>query len=507
MKTNTAFKGFAAKLCCAAALCFLALLTSSCAWEKEFTKKINTAMSDKDVTAIEFAILKKDLADNLPAHPEGVTIGGMTIRSEHDLIDYFHRFGINGTAPELSAVEAPFSKLYVMLENSASMEGYSKSANNRDFSTPIIALWNSVGKETEVVTGYAHHNDKSECEFEQVEERKFQSDLTTARIRIATSSPIDQILGYAAGHTDESSVAAIITDGIMSGTNDEILSTLPGRMWTYNNMPVLEQRVRNAMELAHQKNLAFSVYRFEAPFNGTYYNFKNLKQKMQEVERPFFIILLGTEKYVRQMDGKLLADDRKFDYEDHLSSYEIADLKAVKNGLLSVVPTPGINMGDFNMSPAKGEIKFKSELNFPVNLSLKVTIPPTLPESIADDDFLEDNARLISADPTTNREIDLTSMLRKVEEDEKDPGKFNFIMEVAPDFANVISGEKELRLTVPVSYENLYRWYVEDSVDSDVEPDWDTEKTFALSNMIESFFKGYDTQTTNVVDIKILLKK
>lgn len=369
MRKNTAFTASAAKYFCALAICASAVVSCSLfrSWDKDFAKKINVAMSDEDVTVQEYFILKTDLQK----HPQGTTVQGKFIGNESDLIDFFHVHGIKGSAPELSAVEAPFSKLYVMLENSASMTGYSKSANNREFSTPIIALWNAIDKETSIETGYAHHNSKSECEFELVKENKFQSDLTSGQTRTSTSSPIDQILEYAAELTDDSTVAAIITDGIMSGTNQEILSTLPGRMWTYNNMPVLEQRVRNAMATAHQKNLAFSVYRFEASFKGTYYNFKNLTQNMNEVDRPFFIILLGAEKYVKEMDSKLMKD-KKFDYENHLSSYEIAEIKTVNNGILSVVPAPDLNLGDFTQNPAKGEIKFRGNLTFPVSLSMKV---------------------------------------------------------------------------------------------------------------------------------------
>lgn len=503
MRKNTAFTASAAKSFCALAICSFAVVSCSLfrSWDKDFAKKINVAMSDGDVTVQEYFILKTDLQK----HPQGTTVQGKFIGNESDLIDFFHGHGIKGSAPELAAVEAPFSKLYVMLENSASMEGYSKSVKNRDFSTPIIALWNSVEKETAVETGYAHHNSNSECEFEIVPESKFQSDLTSGKTRTSTSSPIDQILEYAVDLADNSTVTAIITDGIMSGTNAEILSTLPNRMWTYNNMPVLEQRVRNAMELAHQKGFAFSVYRFEASFKGTYYNFKNLTQNMNEVERPFFIILLGAEKYVKEMDGKLMKD-KKFDYEDHLSSYEIADMKTVNNGILSVVPAPGLNLGNFTQNPAKGEIKFRGNLTFPVSLSMKISLA-SLPESIADDDFLEENARLISVDPMTKMEVDLTSMIQKVEKDGNAPGMFDFIVEVTPDFVNVISGVKVLRLTVPVSYESLYDWYSEDSIESDAGSGWDTDKTFALSNMMDSFFKGYDIQPTNVVDVNIQLKK
>ncbi len=483
----------------ASALC---LLSGCGSWNKNFMAKLNAAMNDGVVTEQEYGILKAELLK----HPEGVNIGGSSMRTEDDLVTFFRDKGVCGTAAALNVVEVPFSRLYVMLDNSASMEGYSKSSRNREFTTPVIALWNALEEDTEVVAGYAHHNAKSECEFETVPSSVFQSNLTNGRTKVATSSPIDQIINRAVDLTDDSSVAAIITDGIMSGTNAEIQSSLPDRMWTYNNMPVLEQRVRIAMEKAAQKGLAFSVYRFEASFKGVYYNFKNLRQNMNEVERPFFIILIGSERYVRTMDERLMSDG-KFDYEDHLSSYEIADLPLIKNGVFSIIPAPGLNLGDFNQSPAKMEITFKKDLTFPVSLSLKVTIPATVSDEIADDDFLEDYVRIVSVDPITKYEVDFTGMVQKVEDDRNVPGLFNFILEAAPDFVNVISGVRVLRITVPVSYETIYPWYIEDSIESDAESGWDTEKTFALANIMDSFFRGYGIRPRNIVDISVQLKK
>lgn len=481
----------------------MALVCVSCqSWDKKFEGKLNLSMNDGIVTEQEYLILKNELTQ----HPEGASVFGRIIRTEDDLVSFFRERGISGTAAALNVTEAPFRKFYIMLENSASMEGYSKSSHNRDFSTPVISLWNAVGNDTQVETGYAHHDKNSKCEFEQVSADKFQADLTNGKTKTSTSSPIDQIIGYAVNLTDDTSVAAIITDGIMSGTNDEILSSLPNRMWTYNNMPVLEQRVREAMLMACQKGLAFSVYQFETSFKGTYYNFKNLKQSMNEVERPFYIILLGAEKHVRNMD-LALQKDKKFDYEHHLSSYEIGDIPTIKTGVFSVVPMPGVNLGDFNQSPAKMEITFKKELTLPVSLSLKVTMPYSVSNELADEDYLKDNVRVISIDPLTKHDVDLTWIVQRVEADSNSPGMFNFIMEAVPDFVNIISGVRVLRLTVPVSYEHLYSWYVEDSIDSDVGSNWDTDKTFALSNMMDSFFNGYDIQPKNFIDITLQLKK
>ena len=500
MKTLKAFATFVKAVGVAA---IMALVCVSCqSWDKKFAGKLNLSMSDGVVTEQEYLILKNELS----MHPEGANVFGRTIRTEDELVSFFRERGISGTAAALNVIEAPFGKLYIMLENSASMEGYSKSSRNRDFSTPVISLWNAVDKGTEIETGYAHHDKNSECEFDQVPVAEFQADLTNGRIRTSTSSPIDQIIGYAVNMMDDTSVAAIITDGIMSGTNAEILSSLPNRMWTYNNMPVLEQRVREAMSTARQKGLAFSVYQFEAAFKGTYYNFKNLKQTLNEVERPFYIILLGAENHVRNMD-MTLQKDRKFDFEHHLSSYEIADIPVVKTGVFSVVPMPGVNLGDFNQSPAKMEITFKKSLDLPVSLSLKVTLPASVSNEVADDDFLEDNVRVISIDPVTKHEVDLTEMVQDVEEEPNSPGMFDFILEASPAFVNIINGVRILKLTVPVSYESLHSWYVEESIDSDADSGWDTDKTFALSNMIDSFFKGYDIQPKNLVDITLQLKK
>lgn len=476
----------------------LPAIVSCSSWEDEFKKKINMAMSDRNVTEAEFKVL----SDELKLHPEGISLNGNAVKTETELAQYISSFGITGTAPALDIKEVSFDKLTIMYENSASMAGYSNSGSDRSFSESIIALWNAVDEGTEIETGYAHDDSKGNFVFEPCPEENFQSALTSGKIHTATSSPIDQILLNIASDADDTKVTALITDAIMSGTNSEIAGS-KGRMWTYNNMPLLEQRVREAMQLAKNNGKAFSVYRLETSFNGTYYDFKNGKHQIKEEERPYFIMLFGPEKHLLFMDGKL-AQDSKFEAENHLSSYGISQVPTVDGGFLS----DSANTRGVKIDPVKMEVQFKGTVNFPVILDLDIVLPAGTPETLADEDFLKNNAKLVSLDSASGSEIDRTDMIKSVKEVDGKINAFIFSITVGQKFANEINGQGELRFTVPVSYETLYGWYKDESVDYDIETGWDEEKTFALENLLSSFFKGYgtDENAANLIDMRIILR-
>lgn len=181
------------------------------------------------------------------------------------------------------------------------MTGYTGSGNP-SFTAPIIALFNGIDKNTEVVTGYVHDKGNDQCEYQIVETGDFQKDLANGKIQTATSSPIDQILGLIAENANDSTVTALITDGIVSGTNQEILSTLPARDWTIKNIPLIEQRVRTAASLMKEKDQDFILMRFETEFKGDYYNYKNLRENFKtNIVRPYFIILIGRRNHLAEM--------------------------------------------------------------------------------------------------------------------------------------------------------------------------------------------------------------
>lgn len=472
-------------------------------WVKTFNNQLRITTADHIVNDQEF----KSLNSFIKTRPAGALIDGKEIETEDDLVALLVSRGITGDAQAIVSrlVTAPFSELRIMLENSASMTGYTGSGNP-SFTTPIIALFNGIDKNTEVVTGYVHDKGNDQCEYQIVETGDFQKDLANGKIQTATSSPIDQILGLIAENANDSTVTALITDGIVSGTNQEILSTLPARDWTIKNIPLIEQRVRTAASLMKEKDQDFILMRFETEFKGDYYNYKNLRENFKtNIVRPYFIILIGRRNHLAEMSGKLIKESN-FRPTHILCSYASDNIPTVVKGLLTVVPTPGMPLPKAEIDNAGTSIKFKKPLAYPFTFKCRVILSADVVSKYNDVDFIKENLKFEYKDVMSGAMVDKADMIYDVTGVSGQPNAYDICIQADADFVNSISGIRQMHLFLPVVADS---WYRDFSVSDDTKEGWDTSNTFHLDTFVDGFIKGFDMDNNvkSLIDIKINLKK
>ena len=472
-------------------------------WGMAFNNQLRITTADQIVTDQEF----KSLSGLIKSRPAGALIDGEEIKSEEDLVTILVKKGITGDAQAIvnRLATAPFSELRIMLENSASMTGYTGSGNP-SFTAPIIALFNGIDKNTEVVTGYVHDKGNDQCEYQLVETSNFQKDLANGKIQTATSSPIDQILGLIAESANDSTVTALITDGIVSGTNQEILSTLPNRDWTIKNIPLIEQRVRTAASLMKDKSQDFILMRFETEFKGDYYNYKNLRQSFKtNIVRPYFIILVGRRYHLVEMSGKLIKENN-FRPTHILCSYASDNIPTVVKGLLTVVSTPGMPLPKAEIDNAGTSIKFKKPLAYPFTFKCRLILSAAVVSKYNDVNFLKENLKFEYKDVMSGAMVDKSDMIYDVTGVSGQPNAYDIYIQADADFVNSISGIRQMHLFLPVVADS---WYKDFSVSDDTEEGWDTSNTFHLDTLVDGFIKGFDmdNDAKSLIDIKINLKK
>ncbi len=472
-------------------------------WVKTFSNQLRITTADCIVTDQEF----KSLNSFIKTRPVGALIDGKEIKTEDDLVALLVDRGVSGNAQAIVSrlVTAPFSELRIMLENSASMTGYTGSGNP-SFTAPIIALFNGIDKNTEVITGYVHDKGGDQCEYQIVETDSFQKDLANGKIQVATSSPIDQILGLIAENANDSTVTALITDGIVSGTNQEILGTLPARDWTIKNIPLIEQRVRTAASLMKEKGQDFILMRFETEFKGDYYNYKNLKQYFKtDIVRPYFIILVGLRSHLAQMSGRLLKENN-FRPTHILCSYASDNIPTVTKGLLTVVPTSGMPVPKVEIDNAGTSIKFKKTLAYPFSFKCRVILSSDVVSKYNDVGFIRENLKFEYKDVMSGATVDKADMIYDVTGVTGQPNAYDICIQADPDFVNSISGTRQMHLFLPIVADS---WYNDYSVSDDTEADWDTSNTFHLDTFVDGFIKGFNmnNDVKPLIDIKINLNK
>ena len=469
--------------------------------QDDFTQSLTRTLSKGIVTDADFHLLEVKLS-KLPNGWHSKE--GQMITTPEALAGYIVSQGITENAKVLRNSLAPFAELQIMLENSESMKGY-MSTGNPKFTSPIISLFNAVEEDTRVETGYVHEQDgTAHCIYEQIDKEVFQSSLANGKVSTALSSPIDQILSLMAEYVTDSTVFALITDGLVSGTNKEILSTLPRRDWTINNLPILENRIRQAMKQVREKDLDFIIYRFMTTFNGTYYDYKNLKHSFKNVDRPYYIIMVGAERHLASMDTRLKQED--FHPTNSLRSYNFSGLPVVEKGVIAAIPVPGVKSTVKTILPLS-EFSFTKPATAPFDFKCRIIVPAEMPTQYTTPEFLKENLKFDYTDEQTKVLVDKGEMIINVLAVDGAPNTFDVIFQVDPSFIGTISGKRKMHLYLPVAMDNWYDTLSEEDDSNDSTAD--KSKTFQLSYFIGGFLKGFDLKNAeqNIIDINITLSK
>ena len=464
---------------------------SAKALEKEFRSAVMAAAGDRVIDADEFA----NLVSIASKRPGGVTIGNCLVRDAATLAEYCGKMGWKVLEAE-SENPFLFTSLNIYLENSKSMKGYIGAKGNGDFAAPIIALFHSGDDDTVYKTFYAGaKNDQSDAvAFKSVPEIDFKKTLTGGNFAVVKTSPLHNIL---AGAIDElvassedsnriESVACVITDGILSGSNADIVKD---RNYTITHLPFLEDCIRSAVDRAHKLGLHCLVYRLETTFDGDYYDYRNGIHKIKGEQRPYYMIMIGAEKNLKKIETKLGKEDNFSKYEPaRFASYDVAGLQTVKQGKLSPMPNGNVTavtnaIGSFSV---KYDSPHVNQLN-PVCFRLQLQLA-SLPAYYLDDDEMEDALEMSYVDVSSGQKVVIPTenWLADLEENETTK-TFTLDIRLANEDIRKI-GNSKVSIVLPGHEDN---WYETMSSDDDTAIYPGDESTFALSYFMGGIMKGF----------------
>ncbi len=447
---------------------------------QEFDAQLERAVKDDRITKKEF----NRLTAFLERAEESKTELAPKVTSEEDLVQYLKEI-----YPELVFEEGieketavKLSSINIFLENSASMKGYFPSGGNVDFTNPIMCLFN-LGN-VSVNTAYIGQK------VVEVDNETFQSQLANGKIANEPGSPLPEIFEIIIASTDVSQISCLITDGIMSGTNAEIKAN---REFNYNNRPVLQQRVRKAVEKARDKGLCVLIYRMESPFNGTYYTYRNTPVKLKEAIRPYYIFIFGEKRALEAVSYKL-GNERAF--------------SPTHTQLTGIFPESVTN---YKLKPEKGQeyvadktsITYKSNPGKDAKFGVRADLSG-LPSYILDPEQLEKYATLTLIYSGSTKESDYPDLIESVEVADEKNGIYQFNIEMPQALLQKLP--VTVRLTLPMLRNP---WYKSFSLDNDVEMNNENTKTFALDYLMDGIINGMEP-TASVEDfmkIEVPIKK
>lgn len=480
-------------------------LVYSCSNPKDaFTKTLLGAAQDKVISEKEMANLDDLLDKTLKKNSQGLKIGTKNIKTHEDLVHYLaevkHCESIYGTAPER---KIGFKNFHIIMENSLSMSGYI-GKGNPNFAEPIIALFHCGNDTTAFNPKYACAKGKTdEVQFTDVTQEKFQTSITSGTFVTGVASPLDKIISSAVDQITENAdgvyedVFCLITDGILSGTNSEVAAN---REFTKNNLPVLENRIRSAVSKAKKLGLDCLVYRLETQFNGTYYDYMNGHHLINDI-RPYFMILIGDRINLMSIE-MTLAKESNFTSKslDRFASYEVANLKTVKQAKLKKLP--GQN------GTIKGTTVEYSPDNSPVAFCIQLNLN-SLPNYYLDDGTLRRDLQLTYVDKTSGTEVTIPTgdWLDSIKFD-NDTKIYDLTVLIDPDYLKKMTLAGPMHLSLAGHQDD---WYKTMSNDDDTDIVTGDVTTFALNRFMGGIMKGFgydDTESLpDAIDCKFNIKK
>ena len=458
-------------------------------------------MVDQQVNDAEFAsslaLVKK--AGIVTMNDAGVQT---PIRTDEDLALYLIGKGITSPAARLGDFikkTVPLKAMKVLLENSSSMQGYFKSGTSA-FTQPVISLYNGVvPKEVSISTAYIGENAQHKAVATWVDKGKFDSDLANGRVMVGQSSPLDQIFVEAIGMASDSvpTISCVITDGIISGTNQEIAKD---PAFTIKNLPLIKQRIREAV--SRQESVDFLVYRFDADFKGTYFDYRNGKHNLDRVKRPFFVFLFGSADHLTDF-AKKVENEPDFGFTDRLASYEAGGYQTLTKGQL----LPSQNAVKVKIVPAQNSVIIPVRpLAAPVNFRLKFGVRD-LPAFVNDEQFLQSKLTFQYKDPATGILLPAAGFLQGVHVDNPALGTYMLDLQVSPDLAAKFGNTMDIHVFLGGILDD---WYIQKTCSDDTVSGGNDQSTFCLEALIGAMLMGKGIQPDNLkeaIDIPVKIVK
>ena len=182
------------------------------------------------------------------------------------------------------------------LDCSHSMKGYINTATDAKFKNVISSLlyW----KPTKAYL----FDTKEQPEISRDE---FINLINTRKVSWSDESDLTKMIGSMVKKVNDDSVGIsyLITDGIMSGSNQEVRESVD-RSFNITSRGTLTARIADAVS-ACQDDVAILLIKYTSSFTGKYYCYTNVDQvDFKENQRPFYVVAIGNRKLVKELVDK-----------------------------------------------------------------------------------------------------------------------------------------------------------------------------------------------------------
>lgn len=189
--------------------------------------------------------------------------------------------------------EFKLSSTVIFIDGSVSMQGYITPSVITNFSAVASAI---EGLVPDSCSEYIFKKNK-----EQISGIKLSKQISEKKLNLnGKESNLGSMLSEMINGVKEmpSSVYFLITDGILSTTDDNIRKN---REWNRVHRELLQSDIENILRRG-KGNVASIVLQYEAPFKGKYTAYNNLnKPYLDNQIRPYYVIAIGQPSIIQQV--------------------------------------------------------------------------------------------------------------------------------------------------------------------------------------------------------------
>ncbi|PJJ83519.1 hypothetical protein [Mucilaginibacter auburnensis] len=390
-------------------------------------------------------------------------------------------------------IKREVKNVHLYIETSASMGGYFR--NDAEFKTVVTDLASKVNGEIKPVDIWFIAD--TTVKYNGTVEN-FSHDIATTQIADKKSSQLHKIFADVAANTNPDDISFIVSDCILSFSNEDIKQNPEINKTEANN--AMRQGIYSTFLKLKNNNQAVGVYSFRSKFYGDYYDYQNTKTSLHGNSRPYYIWAIGNRDVLKGFIDRL-TQISTFLPEKSLY-FGLAGEPVKQYSILTQVDKSGTWNLEENNKLEDVETTSNGTLSFCTGLNLD-----NLPPYAKDIAYLQKNLQIT----TDGCVASLTVKPKQSINTDKIKGKLqNDLFKNSTHFV-VISVSKinvdnaSIQLRLPVKHD---MWYENWSTDDDKNIASENEgKTFAFKYLINGVNEAYETRTKNYIDISIPLSK
>lgn len=455
----------------------MTLIFTSCGKNK--TTMVVKPAADEIINCNEFKEIKKSVIANKRIYTELFdTSGNINDQKLKDFI--INNVNIRSGELKFENCKEEITEVGLYLENSVSMLGYISKAS--DFQKNTLNIYSALGHDNKVSTYLVN---------QKLEPRGNLSisdlaEIITIRNKFITPggnvSDLNKVIENVLGNTKNNSISIIASDFIYSLGNQ--------------NLVVVGSRTKDVFLKSSKKinDLSILFIQLNSQFNGVYYDMNNKPTQLDNVRRPYYLMILGTADNIDKF-SKLIKVNNLSGYVNsyYLTSKKIEPFQKILLGT-EVVGRIKVDKRDPNI------IEISKPLNNEIQFSVAVDLSK-----------YPDQSKLLDI---SNYKISQGYKIAKIEKitDGNNPAKIHAADWVtlkstpATHYVVIKNVGFPLKNELIISLENKEPdWIVKSSVNDDANVNQNLDKTFGVAQLVDGIRDAFE-QINNGDDSFFTLK-